>query len=168
MSKKDESCFLEAASAILNDELMLSTRAYTQHADISVYTHCVMVARYSARLSRFLHLKCSTESLIRGALLHDFFLYDWHIAKSKEIGGLHGFVHPVIAAENAKKRFTLTDREYNIIIRHMWPLTLTRIPVSKEGWVVSLVDKYCSLLETLRLSPYSDAKIQAFVAEITQ
>ena len=37
------------------------------------------------------------------------------------------------------------------IQNHMWPVTLLHIPHTKEGWIITLTDKYCGLLETLRL-----------------
>ena len=44
-------------------------------------------------------LNCDKGSLVRGALLHDYFLYDWH-QPHKEYG-LHGFTHPSTALRNA-------------------------------------------------------------------
>ena len=82
-----------------------------------------------------------------GALLHDYFLYDWHDKYSHE--KLHGFHHPHVALENASREYQLTPRERDIIRKHMWPLTLFHIPRCREAWVVTTADKYCSLKETL-------------------
>ncbi len=164
---KREEAFIKYSEGILSDEKFKSTKNYVQHAKISVFTHTVMVARYSVRFAEKLHIKCDMKSLVRGALLHDFFLYDWHKKKAKEIGGLHGFIHPVIAEKNASEHFELSKRERDVIIRHMWPLTITRIPINKEGWIVSLIDKHCSLLETLRLARYNDQSVENFLADIT-
>ena len=82
-----------------------------------------------------------------GALLHDYFLYDWHDKYSHE--KLHGFHHPNVALENASREYQLTPRERDIIRKHMWPLTLFHIPRCREAWVVTTADKYCSLKETL-------------------
>lgn len=161
----NDALFLEYAADILPDQGMKASRSCIQHGTISVFTHCVMVSRYSLGFAKALHLKIDERSLVRGALLHDYFLYDWHLVKKEEIGGLHGFVHPVIAAKNAKKQFELSDKEYNVILCHMWPLTLTRIPKSREGWIVTLVDKYCSLLETIRCTPYNNESVLRFAGE---
>jgi uncharacterized protein len=84
------------------------------------------------------------RSAARGGLLHDFFLYDWHIGKPYR--GLHGFIHPYIALENANQYFCLNELEKDVIQKHMWPLTI-RLPRYKETFVVLLVDKYCATKE---------------------
>jgi len=63
---------------------------------------------------------------------------------------LHGFYHPGIALKNADQEYELTLREKDIIKKHMWPLTVVP-PLCREAWIVTTADKYCSLLETLRL-----------------
>ena len=36
--------------------------------------------------------------------------------------------------------------EKDIIENHMWPITF-KPPKTKEGWVITLVDKYCAVKE---------------------
>ena len=55
-----------------------------------------------------------------------------------------------IALKKAQKEYDLTDREKDIIKKHMWPLTVVP-PLCREAWIVTTADKYCSLLETLKL-----------------
>ena len=133
---------------LLRDGEVRSMSRYIQHGRTTTYRHSLMVSFLSYRLCRFLRLRRGLRSVARGALLHDFFLYDWHIPTSHT--GLHGFRHPQTALDNARRRFPLNKVEENIIASHMWPLTLRRVPLSREAVVVCLVDKYCSLLETLR------------------
>ena len=45
---------------------------------------------------------------------------------------------------------SLSEREKEIIKKHMWPLTV-KPPKCREAWVVCLADKYASTLETLKL-----------------
>ena len=80
------------------------------------------------------------------ALLHDYFLYDWH--KADPSHRLHGFYHPGTALRNARQDFALTPREENIIHRHMFPLT-PMPPATREAWIVCLADKYCAAAETV-------------------
>jgi len=73
----------------------------------------------------------------------------------KKLTGLHGFVHPGIAVQNANEYFSLNNIEKDIIEKHMWPLTL-RLPRYKEAYVVLMVDKYCAFSETLNLISKKD------------
>lgn len=140
---------------ILLNEKMQLTKTFVQHGTVSVFAHSVAVAVYSERLARALRIRHDMQSLIRGALLHDFFLYDWHKSSGAR-DGLHGFSHPYTALKNASVEFSLNPLERDIIRKHMWPLTLTKLPTRRESWLVCLVDKYCSLLETFHLSRYND------------
>ena len=53
-------------------------RHYIQHGRISTLEHCISVAKASLWLSRHLHMRVDEKALLTGALLHDFYLYDWH------------------------------------------------------------------------------------------
>ncbi|MCD8390476.1 MAG: HD domain-containing protein [Firmicutes bacterium] len=125
------------------------TNNYIQHGNTTCLRHTLAVAHYSVRIAKVLGISCKTSDLIRGALLHDYFLYDWHSGKNH----LHGFTHPSAALCNACKDFNLTETEKNIIIRHMFPLTVIP-PVTREGWIVCMADKWCSLRETFSAHPY--------------
>ncbi len=92
-------------------------------------------------------------NLIQGAILHDFYLYDWHNGR-KRPEGLHGFNHPKIAVKNAKKYFNINKQVENIIASHMFPLTITKIPKSKEAFIVSIADKICAIKESLKMDIY--------------
>ncbi len=122
-------------------------KSYIQHGTTTVFDHSVDVAYMSLYLADLLHLKVDKDALIRGALLQDYFLYDWH--DGAKWHRLHGFRHPKTALKNAEKDFDLTDRERNIIARHMFPLTPIP-PRYKEAWLVCLADKLCALGETFR------------------
>ena len=90
------------------------------------------------------------RSLIRGALLHDYFLYDWH-DKNKP-AKFHGFTHPKIAFENACQDLELNKKERDIILHHMFPLNPIP-PTSKEAWIICLADKICATKETFWSQP---------------
>ena len=142
----------EAAPDILRSLNFNSTKGHIQHGDMTVNQHCLNVAKFSIAISDKLHISCSRRELIRGALLHDYFLYDWHVGDARKPQNLHGFYHPGIALRNASGEYDLTARERDIIEKHMWPLTLTKVPRCREAWIVTTADKWCSLLETFHLS----------------
>lgn len=123
------------------------TKDFIQHGSVSVYAHCISVAAESLRLARALNLKVDTDALIRGALLHDYFLYDWHDNPDGR-HNVHGFTHPYTALKNAREDFDLTRKECDIIVHHMFPL-VPLPPHSKEAWLVCLADKICATKETL-------------------
>ena len=149
--KKIHALLKKHASDILDSDNFNSTKQHLQHGSMTVHRHCMDVARYSLLLNNKLGLKCNKHDLIRGALLHDYFLYDWHdkeyLSQRKR---LHGFWHPGIALRNAEKEYKLNDTQREIIKKHMWPLSVVP-PTCREAWVVTAADKYCSLMETLGL-----------------
>ena len=127
---------------------VMSLKQYRQHRNTSTYDHCMRVAKLCFYLNRRLPLGADEKTLIAGAMLHDFYLYDWH--RPGEMRRLHGFRHPRIASRNAYAVFCLGERERGIIETHMWPLTLTKIPRSREAWLVCFADKCCAVLELVR------------------
>jgi uncharacterized protein len=88
---------------------------------------------------------------VRGALLHDYFLYDWHDHAPDR---WHGFTHPRRALENASRDFALNGIERDLIAHHMFPF-VPAPPRHREGWVVTLADKYCTLREVFMRRPYA-------------
>lgn len=126
------------------------TSNHIQHGTMTVRKHTIDVARTSLWLNEKLGINCNQRDLVRGALLHDYFLYDWHDKDHVKIHRLHGFYHPGIALDNALKEYSLNPRQADIIKKHMWPLTIVP-PMCREAWIVTMADKYCSLLETMRL-----------------
>ena len=148
MKKRDRDFFDAVLNEIREGEHshFCETKQYIQHGEVSVYLHSVMVALSSYKMAKTLHIRIDERSLIRGALLHDYFLYDWHDGKPAR--RIHGFTHPGIALENAERDFELNDIERDIIRCHMFPLTI-KPPTYREAVIVCLVDKYLSILETL-------------------
>lgn len=138
------------ASDILQSRNFLKTKGHIQHGNMTVHEHSIHVAETSLQLKNFFHIPCNEKDLIRGALLHDYFLYDWHEKDVENPHKLHGFYHPDRALRNAKKEYILTKCQEDIIKKHMWPLTVIP-PACREAWIVSAADKYCSFMETCHL-----------------
>lgn len=120
---------------------------YLQHGSTSTLEHSLGVAYSSFVLANKLKLKVDHRRLVRGAMLHDFYLYDWH--EDDDSHRLHGFHHPKVALKNAKQNFEISHIEADIIESHMWPLTIRSIPKTKEAAIVCAVDKFCSVVETI-------------------
>ncbi|MCQ2523179.1 MAG: phosphohydrolase [Lachnospiraceae bacterium] len=136
------------ANDILTSKNFRSSARNIQHGTVSVMKHSMKVAYTSLWLSRKLRIKCEEKDLVRGALLHDYFLYDWHDEEHCGLRNLHGFYHPGVALKNASKEYDLTAREEDIIKKHMWPLTVVP-PLCREAWLVTAADKYVSTVETI-------------------
>ena len=79
-------------------------------------------------------------------MLHDLFLYDWRHSKKKlNLEGLHAFVHPKIALRNASELFLINDKEKDIILKHMWPVTFFSLPKYRESYIITFTDKLSAL-----------------------
>lgn len=148
--KRTETELRRYASDILHSENFDSSKNNMQHGTISVKEHSIQVARQSILISDMLKIKHNRRDLVRGALLHDYFLYDWHHVDKENPHRLHGFHHPARALKNAEQEYELTELQREIIKKHMWPLTIIP-PTCREAWVVTVADKYCSFLETVHL-----------------
>jgi len=124
-----------AVKEIIDNEVFLSMKDFRHHGDVSCLEHTLQVAARACHMTR-IRPGIDVISTVRAALLHDFYLYDWHT----DSPGLHGLRHPHIALINAEKHFTLNDVERDAIKRHMWPLTPVP-PRYRESYIVSMADK---------------------------
>ena len=150
MSEEDIRIFRSVLGDYLQHPAVLRMRGYTAHGSISVYRHCVQVALKAYELNRDLHLNADLHTLLVGALLHDFYLYDWHDRSySWKIFTMHGYTHPEAARKNAEEIFHVNEKVQKVIKCHMWPLTLRSFPSSKEAAIVCIADKICATKETV-------------------
>lgn len=124
-----------------------------EHHGNGLYAHSLSVA-YNAYVIA-LKFGLDAEAVARGALLHDFFFEDWRKADTSSRKGLdkiremHGFSHPKKALANAQKYFDISEKEADMIVKHMFPLTLNP-PKYRESWVVTCVDKGVAIKEMLQ------------------
>ena len=139
--------YISYISDLLENESVQSMKQYIQHGNTTTLDHCISVSYKSYKIAKKLNL--DYVSVARAGLLHDLFLYDWHKnTEKKPLFKKHGFTHPYRALQNASKLFNLNDIEKDIIVKHMWPLTLTHIPRYRESYIVLFVDKVRSTAET--------------------
>ena len=128
---------------IINNETVQKMHKYRQHYDTSCFEHCYMVSYYCYRICKFLNL--DYQSAARAGMVHDLFLYDWREPSTTH--RWHAFSHGKVAYNNAKVIFKLNNTEKDIIVNHMWPVT-PKPPKTCEGWIITLVDKYCAIKES--------------------
>ena len=119
------------------------------HKNISTYVHSIRVAYLSYCFYKTFNLKINEKELIRSALLHDLYFYDWH-DKNNGIR-FHGLKHPKTAVLNSKNIFNITKQEIKHMKNHMFPLTLLP-PTTKEGWIICICDKIATIKD-IRKSP---------------
>ena len=137
--------FEEIIFDIVSNDTVKQMEKYKQHYNTNCFEHCKNVAFYSFLICKKLHF--DYISAARAGMLHDLFLYDW---RKRENGrkGFHAFTHPQTAYNNAIKLFDLSDLEKDIILKHMWPVTI-KLPKYKESYVITLTDKYCAIKESI-------------------
>lgn len=131
---------------LLEHTVVLAMKNFTQHGNTSCFQHCINVSYYNFRICRLLRL--NFRAAARAGILHDLYLYDWHLHKRQKGEPMHGFYHPKIALQNAELHFELNDCERDMILKHMFPLTVS-FPKYRETFVIIIVDKYCAVLETI-------------------
>lgn len=130
---------------------------FMQHGNTSCFWHSIAVAYYSFKVFEFFKINYNVQSLIKGAVLHDYFLYDWH--ENDNSHRLHGFRHPKVALKNATQDFKIDLIARDIIEKHMFPLTL-KPPKYKESAMVCFIDKICSIYETFSSNAYAKLKCE--------
>ena len=136
--------YLMIIADLINQEKVQEMKQYRQHHKINCFEHCLFVSYNTYLICKKYHL--DYISAARAGMLHDLFLYDW---RKRENGrkGLHAFTHGRTAYEQASTFLKLNDKEKDMIIKHMWPLTIIP-PRYIESFIITLVDKYCALKES--------------------
>ena len=79
LNEKQMSFFNDCLKNICEETNLLMLDNFIQHGNTTCLWHSIAVAYYAYCFSQFFNIKCDEKSLIYGALLHDYFLYDWHI-----------------------------------------------------------------------------------------
>lgn len=136
--------FIEIIDDLLKNQTVQKMKNFRQHYETSCFDHCLIASYYCYLYGKKFNLDYT--SCARAAMLHDLFLYDWR-KRQDDRKGLHALTHPKTAYENASKLFNLNEKEKDIILKHMWPVTFA-LPKYKESYLLTLVDKYCALNES--------------------
>lgn len=138
--KNDE--FFNIIDDLLESDTVNNLKFYRHHYGSNRFDHSMSVAYYSYLVCKFLHLDYKSAS--RAGMLHDLFLYDCESKVTRP--KFHIWNHPKIALQNARKLFDLNDKECDIILKHMWPITFFA-PKYFESFIVASIDKYCAFIE---------------------
>ena len=135
----------EHGSDILASPGMRLSDTFMQHGTTSVLLHSLRVTSLALALARNFSIAVDVHALTRGALLHDYFLYDWH--KPHRDNVLHGFTHPFTACRNAVRDHAIGRLERHMIKTHMFPL-VPLAPTGREAALLCLADKIVAARET--------------------
>ena len=140
--------FLKIIRPIVKHSNYKKMKSIIHHKKTSAYKHSIKVAYLSYNFYKKHEPNIDLSCLIKGALLHDYYLYDWHI--KEKFHKFHGYKHPKIAYNNAIKDFKdLSNLEKDIITHHMFPLTIMP-PKSKEAWIVCWCDKLAAISDYIK------------------
>lgn len=135
--------FVILVREIIHSEEFRGMKHYRHHIKGNVYDHSVKTAYLCYKHHRRFGTNINLQEFVRGAILHDFYLYDWHDKDAAH--RFHGFTHPRRALENALHKYPdLTRIEQDMILHHMFPLTPVP-PTTKAGWLICLYDKVAAV-----------------------
>lgn len=144
LAKEDQDFFFKEIKKIIFTDDYLKLKNYRHHGNITTYSHSIKVAYLAYLKAKKKKLKINYQELIRAALLHDLYFYDWHDRNNGV--HLHGLFHPKKAANNAKRLYNINKNERRHMIHHMFPLTLIP-PTTRAGWLICLSDKKAASLD---------------------
>ncbi|HAT54732.1 MAG TPA: hydrolase [Lactobacillus sp.] len=134
---KQDSEYVALVSDLLARPEVQRLADFTQHHHSTRLEHSIGVSFDSYKIAK--RRGWNYQAVARAGLLHDLFYYDWRTTKFDL--GTHAFIHPRVSLRNAEKLTELSDMEKDIILKHMFGLTMA-LPKYKESLLVSIVDDY--------------------------
>ena len=115
--------FLSLTRELLDSKQVRMMGRWKHHGPVTTLDHSLFVAFSTYRVARLLHL--DVRAAVRGALLHDLYLYD---SKDKSAHpGNQCFDHPRFAARNAAALTALSEKERNMVDTICAGLEVSRI-----------------------------------------
>ena len=143
--------FAETMAELLKHEDFKKLADIKHHIECTRLKHSVDVGYFSFYIAKLLGLDYVSAG--KAALLHDLCFH-------RRAGFKHNMKmlrrHPKDAVKNALKVCELSEKEQDIIAKHMWLVATLRPPKYAEGVVVTLVDKYCASKEFIGSIVYRD------------
>lgn len=158
--------YLQIVQDLLCQQSVQRMKQYPHHGMINTHFHSVYVSYQVYKCCVFWRIQAlKTQDIVRAALLHDLYLYDWHLEKHEK---KHAWYHPQAAVRNIEKYrlVVLNDMQREMILSHMFPLSAP--PHSLGGWMLTLVDKYCAYRELLHAISSFEPLYQVILERVNQ
>lgn len=138
--------FNEIVGELRSTPEVQSLRTLHHHRNTNRYDHTMRVAELSFRWAKRLHM--DKNAAARAAILHDLFYHD-NTCRPANYRGWAAVKHPEEAVVNARKLTTLSPKEENIILSHMWPAS-RHAPHSREAVLVNVIDDIVAVRDYFR------------------
>ena len=146
LNEQDKKELEELYQSFLTNPLIQKMKDIPMHRGSNCYKHSFKVAKIAiGRVKN--NTKYNLKNLLISCILHDYYLYDWR--KHHELKKKHGSRHPLIAIENARRDFQISDEVADIIRSHMWPLTPKYFPKTREAKLLNWIDDVVATREFL-------------------
>ena len=153
--------------SFLSNEKILRMKEIPMHRGSNCYEHTFKVAKRAIHhCEKSKKKNINLEVVLIGAILHDYYLYDWRTDRSKI--KTHAKQHELIAAENAIKDFSISKEIKEVIETHMWPINIKNYPKSREAKIVSVSDKLVALCEALTSKRHKNKKRENYLSCISK
>lgn len=165
LSEEEKNRLEELYQYYLHNEKVRQMINIPMHHGSNCYIHVFKVVKVCFRKA-LRRKNVDLETLMVGAIFHDYYLYDWR--KDREYLKGHGKNHPVIAAENAKRDFNISKEAEHMILTHMWPVNFFKFPKTKEARILCASDKQVAFREFLTFHRHKRKKIDKYLANISK
>jgi uncharacterized protein len=164
ISEEEKKQLEDIYQSFLHDEKILRMKEITMHRGSNCYIHSFKVAKLAIKRA-LRHKKGNLKIILIGSILHDYYLYDWRIDKSKMKH--HMSSHPYTAAENAAHDFGIHESIQKVIQSHMWPVNFRNFPETKEARIISNADKAIYIKEIACSKAYKKKREQRYLKQIS-
>ena len=141
--------FLDYTADLLREPLVQGMTRYHHHRTIDTHYHSVFVSYRVLKLCHAFGVTQDCREIVRAALLHDFYLYEWYTEKHDEN---HIYYHPKASVRNIEAHLgVLSPMQRNMILSHMFPMAVEP-PRSVGAWLLTVADKQCASEDYMHIS----------------
>lgn len=151
--------------SFLHDEKILKMKEISMHRGSNCYIHSFKVAKLAIKRA-LRHKKGDLYVILVGAILHDYYLYDWRVERDKM--KKHMSSHPYTAAKNAARDFNIPPKIMKVIQSHMWPVNIDEFPETKEARIISNADKAIYIKEIVCSKRYKAKREEKYLKQVSK